>query len=781
MHLSRSGSSQHSKRARGHRGIGAGLWLALLLAFGPQPALAAPVEGILRERGTKTPMADVSVFILPHKLKATTDTQGRFRFEEVPEGPFRFVVNAAGFLKLEEQDFVAASAAPSVADSAAGALRELYVERTAYGTYETTVTGRADRRDDSRRSLKASQVRTLPGAGGDPLKAIQNLPGVNRPAPFSSQVIIQGSAPRDTRYLINGHEVPIIFHFGGLSSVVLPDALDRVDYLTAGYGPEYGRALGGLVGVWTRKPRTDRVHGMAFVDLINAGGYVEGPAGEKGRFLLGARQSYIGAILGAVAGNNDSFNFTLAPTFGDVVGIYERPLSSRDEFKVVTVASSDELSFVLKQPVGADPSIRGQFNTKTQFFRVIPELQHIHSSRTRSRWSLGMGRDWIKFNTSENNFKIFTWSLTTRGEVEREMSDRWTAQWGFDNAYSWARVDLLLRDAFSDGGVGNPFSSGELRQAGVNGKQVRIGAYWRNEVKLSPRWTLLPSLRLETVRSNSNNVREFFPLGRLASRYQLEDSLLLKVAGGRYVQAPQPQETDETFGNPNVRSPTSWHGAVGFEKDFRQGSSQGVRWSGGVFYRDFQDLVVPSPNLVTRNGQLVAENFTNGGAGRSYGVENLVQVDFAPWTGWLSHTLGRSTRRQPGQAEFPFQFDQTHLLTAIAAVDLPRNWRISTRFRYATGNPTTPIVGATFDADNDVYFPQRGAFYSERLEPFLQLDLRFDKKWIYKTWILSGYLDIQNVTNRTNLEAVQYSYNYQQRDVVGGLPIIPTLGVQAEF
>jgi hypothetical protein len=739
---------------------------------------AAPLEGILRERGTRNPLADVSVFVLPHKLKATTDAQGRFRFEDVPEGPISFVVNAAGFLKLEEQDF---AAAPTVAGADSRALRELFVERTAYGTYETTVTGRADRRDDSRRTLKASQVKTLPGAGGDPLKAIQNLPGVNRPAPFSSQVIIQGAAPRDTRYLINGHEVPIIFHFGGLSSVVLPDALDRVDYLTAGYGPEYGRALGGLVGVWTRSPRTDRVHGMAFVDLINAGGYVEGPAGEKGRFLIGARQSYIGAILGAVAGDNDAFNFTLAPTFGDVVGIYERPLTDRDEFKIVTVGSSDNLSFVLKQPVGTDPSLRGNFNTTTRFFRIIPELQHTHSSRTRSRWSLGIGRDWIKFNTSENNFKIFTWSLTTRGEVEREMSDRWTAHWGFDNAYTWARVDILLRDVFFDGGVGNPFSSGELRNAGVDNKQVRIGAYWRNEVRMTPYWTLLPSVRLETIRSNSNNVREVFPLARLASRYALSDSLTLRAATGRYVQAPQPQEIDPTFGNPDVRSPTSWHGSLGFEKDFRQGSSTGWRWSGGAFYRDFNSLVVPSATAVVRNGQTVPENFNNAGEGRAYGVENLLQMDFAPWTGWLSYTAARSTRRQPGQIEYPFQFDQTHLLTAIAAVDLPRNWRISSRIRYATGNPTTPIVGATYDADNDVYFPNRGGFYSERLQPFLQLDMRFDKKWIYKTWILSGYLDIQNVTNRKNLEAVQYSYNFQQRDVVGGLPIIPTLGVQAEF
>lgn len=54
-----------------------------------------------------------------------------------------------------------------------------------------------------------------------------------------------------------------------------------------------------------------------------------------------------------------------------------------------------------------------------------------------------------------------------------------------------------------------------------------------------------------------------------------------------------------------------------------------------------------------------------------------------------------------------------------------------------TGNPYTPIVGGTFDSDNDVYLPQRGSFYSERYKDFYQADLRFDKKWIYDEEIWS--------------------------------------------
>jgi hypothetical protein len=743
-------------------------WLRLTSAWAgalalTSPALAAPLSGRVLERGTRNPLIDTPVFILPHKLKAVTDSKGGFQFDEVPEGPMSLVVNAAGFLKLEQQDLLA---------SGDTAPRVLYVERAAYGEYETTVTDRKTRRDDSRRSLKASQVKTLPGAGGDPLKAIQNLPGVNRPAPFSSQVIIQGSAPEDTRYLIDGHDVPIIFHFGGLSSVVLPDALDRVDYLTAGYGPEYGRALGGLVGVWTRSPRSDRVHALAFVDLINAGGYVEGPTGEKGRFLLGARQSYIGPLLKAATRDNEAFNLTLAPSFGDVAGIYERPLTARDDFKFVAVGSSDKLSFLLRQPAGGDPGIRGEFETSTRFFRLIPQLTHRHSRITTSRWSLGLGRDWISFDTADNNFAITTWALTTRGEVEREMSRRWISQWGFDHRYSWARVDILLPSVYFNGGVPNPFSSGDLRQVGLDTRSPRLGLYWRNEIKASSRLTLLPSTRLEYTRNSWSDRRELAPLFRLASRFEAAPGLALRAATGTYAQSPLEQQSSPTFGNTQIESPRATHASAGFERDYRGGGTRGVRWNGGVFYRDFSKLVIPVTD---------GTNFSNGGTGRAYGVENLLQFDFAPWTGWLSYTLAKSTRRQPGEPEYPFEFDQTHLLTAIASWDLPGNWRIGTRVRYATGNPSTPITGGIYDSDNDVYFPVRGAFYSDRVAPFFQLDVRVDKKWIKDTWILTGYLDIQNATNRMNPEQIQYAYDYSDQEVVSGLPIIPTLGVQAEF
>ena len=125
--------------------------------------------------------------------------------------------------------------------------------------------------------------------------------------------------------------------------------------------------------------------------------------------------------------------------------------------------------------------------------------------------------------------------------------------------------------------------------------------------------------------------------------------------------------------------------------------------------------------------------------------------------------------------------DQTHILTLIAQYKLSSEWEIGARYRYTTGNPQTPYVGAIYDADNDVYVPLPGTVNSARVDPFQQLDLRLDRKWIFNNWQLTAYLEIQNALNRANPERQNYNYNFTQSQVVTSLPIIPSIGIRGEL
>ncbi|MGZ5280330.1 MAG: carboxypeptidase-like regulatory domain-containing protein, partial [Pseudobdellovibrionaceae bacterium] len=364
-------------------------FIATFLILAAQTVSAITLQGKVLERGTKVPLKDVSVFVLPHKLQATTDEKGLFKIEDVPSGVFQFVINLPGYQKLEIED-----EQNSEEDNSS---RVLFVERENYSSFETVIVGIKKKKDSSQKSLTQAEFLTLPGSGGDPVKAVQNLPGVNRVSGFSSQVVIQGSAAKDTRYNIDGHEIPLVFHFGGLSSVVMPEALETVDYLSAGYESQYSRAMGGIISLQTRKPdpgERDK-KGFFFVDTLKAGGLFESRIDENSSYLISARHSYIGLLLGKVAEKRDDFNLTVVPEFSDFTAIYHRKLESQANLKVVALASRDSLGFLLKEPFKDDPAFRGTLKNETIFYRLIPQWQKDLGSDGNLNLSLGVGHDQI--------------------------------------------------------------------------------------------------------------------------------------------------------------------------------------------------------------------------------------------------------------------------------------------------------------------------------------------------------------------------------------------------
>jgi len=194
------------------------------------------------------------------------------------------------------------------------------------------------------------------------------------------------------------------------------------------------------------------------------------------------------------------------------------------------------------------------------------------------------------------------------------------------------------------------------------------------------------------------------------------------------------------------------------------------------FYKRLSDLEVEGVNTA---GQ---PTLVNGGRGRIYGLE--VSAKLKPTTrgfGFLSYTLSRSERNDHGDGWRLFDYDQTHILTVAGGYRLPRNWDLGATFRYASGNPATPILGGIYDANADFYSPVFGATNSVRNPATHQLDIRIEKGWRFKSWALATYLDLQNVYNHRSQEGLQYSYDYATSKPVLGLPILPSLGLRGEF
>ena len=113
---------------------------------------------------------------------------------------------------------------------------------------------------------------------------------------------------------------------------------------------------------------------------------------------------------------------------------------------------------------------------------------------------------------------------------------------------------------------------------------------------------------------------------------------------------------------------------------------------------------------------------------------------------------------------------------------LGKGWEAGATFRFVSGNPNTPVIGANLNTITDDYSAVFGRVNARRDAAFNRLDIRVEKGWTFGSGAkLALYLDVQNIYNAVNAEGVSYDYEFNRHETVRGLPIIPVLGIRGEM
>jgi hypothetical protein len=362
-----------------------------------------------------------------------------------------------------------------------------------------------------------------------------------------------------------------------------------------------------------------------------------------------------------------------------------------------------------------------------------------------------------------------------RETARYQFSDAVALRGGVDYLFQRYRQDARLPEQSQegDGNSGNDLAESQLTQTSETYHST--AGFAELELRPWPGALLLPGLRVDHFsRTNESAVSP-----RFVVRQKLNAEWTLKGGIGLFAQEPTFDETAVRVGNPDLGLEHAVHYSAGFEYQ----PLPFVNLDVTGFYKTLYDLVSRSDAAALQDGEARPLNFSNGGEGRVIGLELAARHDLTDkFYAWAAYTLSRAERRDDGARDYRlFDFDQTHILTLIGSYRLPRNWEISARFRYVTGNLYTPITGAVYDADADLYEGINGRVNSGRIDAFHQLDVRIDKRWVFEKWMLNAYLDVQNVYNRANADGVQYNYDFSESEAEQALPIIPVLGLRGEF
>jgi hypothetical protein len=198
----------------------------------------------------------------------------------------------------------------------------------------------------------------------------------------------------------------------------------------------------------------------------------------------------------------------------------------------------------------------------------------------------------------------------------------------------------------------------------------------------------------------------------------------------------------------------------------------GLRVQGSLYYTDRDNLIARD----TMTGAL-----GNTGRGTTYGAELLATYKQGPWFAWLTYAYSHSTRvDEPGMDGRLFDYDVPHSVNAAASYRW-KHWQVGARFRLQSGLPATPVEGAIFDSDANLYYPSFGAVNSVRAPMHHQLDLRIDRSFTLGPFHMTQFLDIQNVYMNESAVSYFYGFDYTQRAAFHQLPILPTVGLRGEF
>jgi TonB family protein len=753
--------------------------LTKVVKLGPQ----VNFEGTVLERFKKTPLANVTVTVVDVGRVATTDAAGHFEFVDLPVGPHT--------VKLSGEKLVEVTTDETIEPEQKRTVKYRVEEKQEGVDIEVTVRASRLKKESVQTAIRTEEARRVPGTQGDTLKVVQNLPGVARSSFGSGQLVVWGSAPRETRVLIDGVEVPSLYHAGGLRSVVSSELVKGIELLPGAFGPEYGRGLGGLVKVETRALPERGVHGAVQVDVLDASATLTAALGDRVRVAASGRYSYLDRLLAGVVAP-DVADFFPIPRYSDYqakvtvalrkdeeLGLlflgahddYRRQVASSDPTQVKSEQSTqhmhrlalrysrlldDGASFFVTPFIGFDSNATrlqsGAVPSNLSTDAVKPGLRAQYRSKVEPWLILTLGTDVLSTSAKVSR----TGSITSppregdayifgRSPGDDVATDSWTTQLSDVSVYALAELPL---GAWSITGG------------------VRAGASVIDVGRLQPKEVGVPTIGGSTVNWTVD------PRASVAFRPFKRWSLT--ASAGLYHQAPDPEDLSAVFGNPTL----------GLQQSVHTSLASNLKLTGTLAF-DVVGFWKHSSNLVSRSSLStppVGQALTQNGTGDAYGVQVLLRQElFENFFGWVTYSLSRSTRRdQADQPERLFDFDQTHVLGVVASYEW-RGFTFGVRFRWTSGLPRVAVNGAFYDVRDDTWQPLLGARNALRLPDFFQLDARVERRFAFKGQSLDVFLDVQNVWNQRNPEEIVYSPDYSTRRYITGLPLLAVLGVKYEF
>ena len=635
-------------------------------------------------------------------------------------------------------------------------------------------------------TIDAKLARAVPG-GGDAAKVVQSLPSVARPSAGSTDIVIWGAAPSETRVFVDGVPVPALFHVGGYRSAVGNDLIGDIHLAPAAFGVDRGRAIGGVIDIGLEDPAKAPAWRVQ-ADVLD--GSVEGKTVVGATTIAAAvRQSWLDRAVGVIEDPHTLAPNAPLPRWTDAQIVARTPLAPDLVLTAWAIGSIDTLDRTL---VSTDPATETSDLVDQKSARAQISLRRDRADGY-DLGQLWLGRDHasddLAVGTITASQASETWVGGARGVQARRLGHGLGLQLGLDLDGEYADLrrfgsltiparegDLhIFGQPPGDDVAADAWHATTIDAAGYGSLDATFGRLTATAGVRADAWVLAASRltpRIGSVINVASQQMLFTQDPRGSLRVRITDDFDVRADGGLYHQARSATDTSAVFGTPNLGLEQAWHAILGGQwrqPPFALEAAGYTRWLDDLVARDL--AVTP----------MLAQALTQDGIGNVYGVQVTARViGWHGLSGWLSYNLSRSRRKDADDQPWRyFDHDQTHGLIAVAGWE-HGPWTLGGRVRYATGEPRTPVLGAFFDSRTGRYEPIVGEHNGARLPAFFAADVRGERRFPLGTVHGAVYLEVQNLTNRTNAEEIIYSADFTQQGYLTSLPLLAIAGLRIE-
>ena len=646
--------------------------------------------------------------------------------------------------------------------------------------------------------ITTEKLLKVPGAGGDPLKAIEALPGVvlGGFGPFTMPAV-RGSSPEDNLFVTDFLPVGYVFH-NDSGSTYNENLVRDFKLLTGAWTPEHYNAMGSVMTTQLRDPYAEDLTTTLDLSFLRLGGLVEGAISDDSAFYFSYRQSLLEFYVENFI-DEDELSFTEVPKNSDYQFKYHWRVDNVSNLKIVATGAKDSVGIEFGEEsdlLAHEPGLEEGFDAETYYHNQGVIYDTVLSGGTASILAIGHKEEQTTLDIGvlydldavnyEYRLKNFYNTPLTNGDNFRYGFD--IAQTDIEYASS-GKVEPCNQELQNC----TPFSLGE---AFISNDRFTINSQY---VFAKYDWLASPFLQVSIGLGASQNdyLEGATPEPRLESRYEVTPGFTLTAAAGRHHQFPRPREFQfiaPEFGNPDLDMPYSDHYVVGFEYAYENSISTKVE----AYYKDINNLFVSNKSYISKTDTPNEVTYLNGATGEAYGLEMLINKNLTDkWYGWLSVAYSETTRKdETRDKEFNYELDRPWIVNLVASYKKSKTTSYGLKWRYQSGNLFTPVTSAkpvdvngndvavdgngepTSPDDVYLWLPTYAEKNSERLPASHRLDFRIDYE---PKPDATYYFEIINVYNQLNVTEYKYDEEYKTREKVESLPTIFSIGMKLVY